>query len=407
MADNLLEMAVRHLGQSGLDALGNALGLGDGKAEPAFTTGAASVLAGMLNKAGSESGLGTLLNMAVKSTDMDLSSPADIFSSADKMTSLQEVGGNVLDSVFGTSHNAVGDVISSALGLDRTKSGSLIRIAAPIVMSMVGKLVKSKGLNMEGLAALLLGQKTHIRDQLPPGLLKELGADNLDELAERAVVETSPRQAAHAAHNTPPARKSGFGKWLWPLLIALGVLWALNMCAKKEKVDDGTGGVMQQDEVIVEETPTDPTLNGGTTTVPDAPVTTENFEQSFRAYLSDANRDPRREFLLNIEFPTDGSMPNSASAPDVQALINIMQENPGLKITIEGYTDSDGDAAANQTLSEARAKGVRALLVNSGIDEERVKAVGMGSANPVADNNTEEGKQMNRRILVKVDSFTE
>ena len=406
MADNLLEMAVRHLGSSGLSALGNALGMGDDKSESAFTTGAASVLAGMLNKAGSESGLGALLNMATKSTSMDLSSPADIFSSPDKMSSLQDVGGNMLDSVFGSNRSGVASVISSALGLDSTKSGSLLRIAAPVIMSLVGKLVKSKGLNMEGLAALLLGQKTHIKDKLPPGLLKELGADNLDELAERTVVETTPRQTAHAAHTPPPVKKSGLAKWLWPLLIALGVLWALNMCAKKEKMDDGTGGVvMEQDEVVVEETPTDPALNGDTTTAPDTTMDTADFGQSFREYLANANRDPNREFALNIEFPTDGSMPNAASMPDVQTLIKIMQENPGLSIAIEGHTDTDGDAGANQKLSEARAKGIRALLVNSGVDEGRVTAVGLGPANPIADNNTEEGKQKNRRIVVKVTSF--
>lgn len=413
MADNLLEMAVRHLGSSGLSALGNALGLGEDKSESAFTTGAASVLAGMLNKAGSESGLGALLNMATKSTSMDLSSPGDIFTSPDKMTSLQDVGGSMLDSVFSSNKDGVINVISSALGLDNTKSGSLLRIAAPVIMSLVGKLVKSKGLNMEGLAALLLGQKAHLKGQLPDGLLKQLGADNLDELAERTVVETTPRQAAQAP---PPARKSGFGKWLWPLLIALAVLWALNMCAKKEKMDDGSGGaVMEQDEVIVEETPTDPTLDGGTTTVPDTDMSTDSgtatdtdsadFGQSFREYLDNANRDPNREFALNIEFPTDGSMPNAASLPDVQTLISIMQENPGLSIAIEGHTDSDGDAGANQKLSESRAQAVMKMLVDAGIDESRMKAVGFGPANPVADNSTEEGKQKNRRIAVKVTAF--
>lgn len=405
MADNLLEMAVRHLGSSGLSSLGSALGLGGDKAESAFTTGAASVLAGMLNKSGSESGLGSLLNMATKSTSMDLSSPSDVFTSPDKMSSLQDVGGNMLDSVFGSNRSGVTNVISSALGLDSTKSGSLLRIAAPVIMSLVGKVVKSKGLNMEGLAALLLGQKTHIKDKIPPGLLKELGANNLDELAERTVVETTPRQTAHAAHTPPPVKKSGWGKWLWPLLIALGVLWALNMCSKKEQVDDGTGVVMEQDEVVVEETPTDPTLDGGTTTAPDTSMDSGDFGQSFRDYLENANRDPNREFALDIEFPADGSMPNAASMPDVQTLMKIMQENPGLSIAIEGYTDSDGDAVENQKLSEARAEGIRALLVNAGIDEMRVKAIGMGSASPIADNSTEEGKQMNRRIVVKVTSF--
>ncbi|TLM77391.1 DUF937 domain-containing protein [Microbulbifer harenosus] len=407
MADNLLEMAVRHLGSSGLGALGNALGLPEGKSESAFSTGAATVLAGMLNKAGSESGLGTLLNMATKSNSMDLSNPADIFTSPDKMTSLQEVGGNLVESIFGDKREGVISTLTNSLGLSGSKATSLLRIAAPVIMSLVGKLVKSKGLNMEGLAALLLGQKAHIKDKIPPGLLSQLGASNLDELAERTVVETTPRPTGKVRSEPPPAKNSGWGKWLWPLLIALGVLWALNMCAKKERMDDGTGAVItEQDEVIVEETP--PTPDTATTPVPDtteAPAATGDFGQQFRDYLANASRDPNREFPLNIEFPTDGSMPNAASLPDVQTLIAIMQENPGLAIAIEGHTDSDGDAGANQKLSESRAQAVMKMLTDAGIDASRVTAVGVGSANPVADNSTEEGKQKNRRIAVKVTTY--
>ncbi|MCK7596447.1 OmpA family protein [Microbulbifer sp. CAU 1566] len=408
MADNLLEMAVRHLGSSGLGALGSALGLPEGKSESAFTTGAASVLAGMLNKAGSESGLGALLNMATKSTSMDLSSPADIFSTPDKMTSLQDVGGSMLESLFGGKRDGVINAVAGALGLNSTKGGSLLRIAAPVIMSLIGKLVKSKGLNMEGLAALLLGQKAHVKDKLPPGLLQELGVKNLDELAERTVVETTPRQTAHT-RTPPPVKKSGWGKWLWPLLIALGVLWALNMCAKKEKLDDGTGGVvMEQDEVVVTEEPAttdEPAVVEDDVVVAEEPVTSGDFGKDFRDYLANAQRDPNREFPLNIEFPTDGSMPNAASLPDVQALITVMQENPGLSIMIEGHTDSDGDAGANQKLSESRAQAVMKMLTDAGIDATRIKAVGVGSADPVASNDTEEGKQKNRRIVVKVTSF--
>ncbi|WP_295798946.1 OmpA family protein [uncultured Microbulbifer sp.] len=402
MADNLLEMAVRHLGSSGLSALGKALGLPDGQSESAFSTGAASVLAGMLNKAGSESGLGALLNMVTESTSLDLSSPADIFTDPDKMTSLQQSGGSLLDGILGGNRDGVINTVAAALGLNGAKGGSLLRIAAPVIMSLVGKLVKSKGLNMEGLAALLLGQKAHIRDKLPAGLLKDLGAENLDELAERAVVETTPRDTPHTAR-AAPQKRGGIGRWLWPLLIALGVLWALNLCSKKEKIDDGTGAVIeQQEEVVIEEAPTEPADTAPQVITED---TTQDFGSAFRDYLANAQRDPNRAFALHIEFPTDGSMPNAASLPDVQTLITIMQENPGLKIALEGHTDSDGDAAANQQLSETRAQAVKQMLTDAGIADDRVTATGMGAAGPIGDNSTEEGKQKNRRIDVKVTAF--
>ena len=209
MSDNLLDMAVRHLGSSGLSALGKALDLPSGQSESAFSTGAASVIAGMLNQAGSESGLGKLLNMATNAVSMDLSSPADIFADANKMKSLQDTGGNLLGNIFGNHKDGVINTLASSLGLSATKGGSLLRIAAPVVMSLIGKLVKSKGLNMGGLAALLLGQKSHIRDRIPAGLLKELGAGSLDEIAERTVVETTPRESVRSAAPPPPVKKKG------------------------------------------------------------------------------------------------------------------------------------------------------------------------------------------------------
>lgn len=71
-------------------------------------------------------------------------------------------------------------------------------------------------------------------------------------------------------------------------------------------------------------------------------------------------------------------------------------------VEIEGHTDSDGSDAANQTLSEARANSVRSYLVETGIFVGRMKAIGYGENNPVADNSTPEGKALNRRIEFKV-----
>lgn len=72
-------------------------------------------------------------------------------------------------------------------------------------------------------------------------------------------------------------------------------------------------------------------------------------------------------------------------------------------VTVEGHTDSDGDAAANQALSEARAAAVVDYLVAAGIARDRLTAVGYGATRPVAANDTAEGRQANRRIEFRVD----
>jgi outer membrane protein OmpA-like peptidoglycan-associated protein len=69
-----------------------------------------------------------------------------------------------------------------------------------------------------------------------------------------------------------------------------------------------------------------------------------------------------------------------------------------LKLEIDGYTDSIGSDEYNQTLSDKRAEAVRDYLVSSGVNMNNVVARGMGKADPVADNNTAEGRQLNRRV---------
>ena len=71
-------------------------------------------------------------------------------------------------------------------------------------------------------------------------------------------------------------------------------------------------------------------------------------------------------------------------------------------IEIAGYTDNTGDPAANVTLSQQRADSVRAALVSAGVDPSMLVAKGYGSANPMATNDTPEGKFRNRRIEYRV-----
>ena len=81
-------------------------------------------------------------------------------------------------------------------------------------------------------------------------------------------------------------------------------------------------------------------------------------------------------------------------------LTGIVLSHPGLKLAIEGYTDTTGSVALNQTLSEQRANAVRDYLVQQGLDAVSVSAQGFGPANPVAGNDTAQGRQQNRRVEI-------
>ena len=106
--------------------------------------------------------------------------------------------------------------------------------------------------------------------------------------------------------------------------------------------------------------------------------------------------------VYGIHFDTGKATIQPDSDETLRQVVALLQANPDLKLRIEGHTDAQGNAAANQALSEKRAQAVVAWLVNRGIDAGRLKAQGFGQGKPVADNSTEDGRAKNRRVeLVK------
>ena len=99
-----------------------------------------------------------------------------------------------------------------------------------------------------------------------------------------------------------------------------------------------------------------------------------------------------------ITFDTASATLRPESLPVVQEIAAMMAANPGLRVRVEGHTDNTGTASANTRLSEQRANAVRSMLVGLGVAEGRVEAVGRGPSQPVASNDTETGRQQNRRV---------
>ena len=100
-----------------------------------------------------------------------------------------------------------------------------------------------------------------------------------------------------------------------------------------------------------------------------------------------------------ILFDVNSDRIRPESAPTLSEIATMLREHPELRISIEGHTDSDGETAANQELSEARAAAVKRYLVESYvIDASRLETAGFGESRPVASNDTSEGKQENRRV---------
>ena len=100
-----------------------------------------------------------------------------------------------------------------------------------------------------------------------------------------------------------------------------------------------------------------------------------------------------------IRFDTDSDRLLLDSAPVWKAVARGLEKNPNLKLSIEGYTDSTGNAQPNQDLSQRRAEAVRSVLISQfGVDAGRLTAKGLGAAKPIGSNDTAEGRAENRRV---------
>jgi len=112
---------------------------------------------------------------------------------------------------------------------------------------------------------------------------------------------------------------------------------------------------------------------------------------------------PKHTSVFQINFA-----PNSTTIPDrdrakIRAYVRRLQKAGYKYITVEGYTDNSGTPSQNRELSQKRAEAVKKLMIQYGIDSEKITAVGKGELNPIANNDVPEGRALNRRIEIVVE----
>ena len=113
-------------------------------------------------------------------------------------------------------------------------------------------------------------------------------------------------------------------------------------------------------------------------------------------------QDKLNDYAKTILFNSGKATIQTQSEAVLGDITSILKEYPDAKFTIEGHTDSDGSAASNQRLSEARAASVKAFLINKGITASRLSSKGYGESSPIASNATRAGKKLNRRVEINL-----
>jgi general secretion pathway protein A len=109
---------------------------------------------------------------------------------------------------------------------------------------------------------------------------------------------------------------------------------------------------------------------------------------------------PERKTIINFKYNSNELPPESFETLD--RIADFLKRNPAAGIDIKGYTDSSGSRSYNISVSEFRANTIKTYLVGKGVSAARITAAGLGPENPLAKNDTEEGRRKNRRVEIEL-----
>ncbi len=440
MATNLINQLTNEFRGDTLKSVATAIGESTTTTQSALGGVIPALVGGLARKASTPSDANGLLDL-IRRNKLDSGPFADVSSATkapDGINNLINTGRSMLDSVFGGRTNSVADWVSSLGGMTRSSSSTLLSLAMPLVLGQIGRRVSEAGGGASSLMNLLADQRTFLKDA-PPGLAGVLGGPDVEPAASRHVgtYDAEPRHQPPVVRTFEPAPRSR-SSWLWVLpLLALIPLLAYFLTRREEP----------RREVAVER-PATPRAEApapapraeapapapraeppaaapvGTASKPALPAASlgslverqlpndttlripENgVESKLLAYIQEPGRAVGKETWFSfdrIEFEMDSATLKPSSQEQLRNVADIMKAYPDVAVKIGGYTDNTGDAATNMQLSDERATAAMNAIADAGIDRSRIEAEGYGENHPVADNDTAEGRQRNRRVDIRV-----
>jgi OmpA-OmpF porin, OOP family len=347
----------------------------------------ACLLGGLANRAGDSTWVSQLFKLVSDApADVNVSDLTSAISSPSRasstVSSLLDSGKRFLSLAFGGNQSAIFDAVGRSTGLRSSVVSSLMSMAAPLMMTALGRLVRDDHMNPTGLSRLLVQEGEGVRDLLPAGV------SNLLNASPPPTVTPGTRPVALGTIPEPTVRSRGLW-WLIPaLLLPLLLYWGYR--ARHPVVPTA-----QLNRFIIWRLPDNVSLN----------IPQNGVEARLLAFIQDPSKgvEPATWFDFDrLLFNTDSVTLRPESQEQLGNIAEILKAYPNDHIKIGGYTDNTGDPQSNLSLSQERANGVMAELVTLGISPDRLEAQGYGEQFPVADNSTEEGRAKNRRVSMRV-----
>ena len=406
MAINLLKLLEDEISSDVVSKIASFVGQGPATTRTALTNAVPAVMCALHQKTSTPGGSADLFDMLQRGgfDGTALGSPASAVGSVSGLADLAKLGGPLVASLFGKHELGVVDWLAKATGIGTSAASSLLGLAVPFVLNLIGRQVGSAGgFNAASVANLIRSQGSFMASSAPRGLAQAIGVSQCGEAPTRAY---TPAVVGSADAD------EGWLKWLLPVLgmLALGVLLIWWFAREAESVRPTTAPAVAATAPPAATAPAPvsvgPALVKKTICAGQVLEFGENgVESMLIAFLDDVTSvvgaDTRFSFD-RIEFETDSAALKPSSRAQLQNIAEIMKCYPTLELKIAGHTDSKADDAYNLKLSQDRADSAKAELVALGVAPSRLAAEGYGEQFPVASNDTEEGRQRNRRTDIVV-----
>lgn len=413
--DNILDFLKNSVSPQLLSGAASATGESPNNISTALGGIFPMLLGGILKKSSDPNALGNIFNMLKSAPELGsiTANPANLLGVLTGDSELNHTGTQFLTTILGDKTQAATSLLTNLAGIKGSSAKALLSMAAPLVMSLLGKKITESGLSPASFLSFLNSQKSNIISAAPAGLGSVLGIADLNSLGMAQQV----KDAGARIENEVTKSRSFFKPLIAVIILLLAALFAWKSCAPR--VDTGALN-NAADEVSnkVQETTTSvadsansawahlgdffkkPLPNGVELNIPRLGV-----ENQLITFIEDPSRsvDEMTWFSFDrLNFETGSATLKPDSQEQLKNIAGILKAYPNATLKLGGYTDNTGNPEANLQLSQDRADAVRNALIELGVSGEQLLAEGYGQEHPIASNDTTEGREKNRRIDVRI-----
>ena len=408
---NLIQTVMSALTPGAMAKLADVLGEPSTSVSTGFGAAVPALLAGSLQRSASPAGARSLLEQVSQATvaGNPLDRLGELANDDGARNAYISQGQGMASSLLGGEAGSVASAVASHADIGVGSASKLLALAAPLVLGAIGR-AAGPAPTPDGIKSLLSSQRTGILSALPAGLGSLFGLVAPAGAAFNRTAASADTYAANAVSSGGDTVRAapGLGRfmpWIAVAAVLVALLFVMRNCnAERAPVGPAAIPPVVQAPVTppVTAAPSIPTV---ALTLPGGEII--NVRQGSTGFglanfLASPAPAPRVFVFDNLNFDAASRAVTSESQPTVAAIAAILKAYPNANVQVVGYTDNQGDPAANKTLSEQRAATVKAELVRSGVAADHIEAGGMGEANPVADNATEAGRSANRRTELVV-----